>query len=248
MVVSAGALASSMLLQRSNLGGPNAGRGLSFNLGAPMTAAFDEKLDSYDGLQISHYLRPPNDDGLVLETWFNPVGAQSLFMPGWFSDHYRNMRAYDRMACTGSVVGTRPGGRVRVDRRGRMKLDYDPDPGDLRRLVDGLKLAGRIYLAAGAERVMPSTFRYLPCTSEAELDRLDHEIRDNTDVQLHSSHPQGGNALSRDRAKGVVDADFRVHGTRGVHLCDASVFPSAITVNPQLTVMALAELAAARVE
>ena len=58
-----------------------------------MTADFAEKLDSFRGLQISHYLRTPGDDGLILETWFNPVGAQSLFMPGWFRDHFRNMSA-----------------------------------------------------------------------------------------------------------------------------------------------------------
>ena len=164
VIVSAGALASSLILQRSSLGGPNAGRGLSFNLGAPMTADFPDKIDSFRGLQISHYLRTPGDDGLILETWFNPVGAQSLFMPGWFRDHYRNMRRYDHMACTGSVVGTRPDGRVSLDWRGKMKLKYDPHPDDLKRLVAGLKLAGRIYLAAGATRVMPTTFRFLPFT------------------------------------------------------------------------------------
>ncbi len=248
VIVAAGALSSSLILQRSNLGGPNVGRDLSWNLGAPMTAEFDEKLDSYAGLQISHYLRPPGDDGLVLETWFNPVGAQALFMPGWFRDHFRNMRRYDRMACTGSVVGTRPGARVSLDWRGRMKLRYEPHPDDLRRLVAGLKLAGRIYLAAGAKRAMPTTFRYLPYTSPEALDDLDTQIRDNTDIQLHTSHPQGGNAISANPAKGVVDPDFRVQGAPGVYVCDASVFPAAITVNPQLTVMALADYAAERIE
>ena len=38
--------------------------------------------------------------------------------------------------------------------------------------------------------------------------------------------------------------DFRVHGTKHVFACDASIFPSAVTVNPQLTVMALADYAA----
>jgi len=248
VVISAGALASSLILQRSNLGGPNVGRGLSWNLGAPLTAEFDEKLDAYDGLQISHYLRPPGDDGLVLETWFNPVGAQSLFMPGWFREHYRNMRRYDRMACTGSVVGTRPGATVSLDWRGRMKLKYEPHPDDLRRLVAGLKLAGRIHLAAGARRVMPSTFRYLPYSTADALDDLDAQVRDNTDIQLHTSHPQGGNAISADSAKGVVDPDFTVRGAPGVYTCDASVFPAAITVNPQMTVMALAEYAAEGIE
>ena len=248
VVVSAGALASSLILQRSGLGGPNAGRGLSFNLGAPMTGEFEEKLDSFRGLQISHYLRTPGDDGLILETWFNPVGAQALFMPGWFRDHYRNMRRYDHMACTGSVVGTRPDGRVTLNWRGRMKLSYEPHPDDLNRLTAGLKLAGRIYLAAGARRVMATTFRFLPYSTPASLDDLDTQIRDNTDIQLHSSHPQGGNAISRNRTRGVVDPDFGVPNAPGVYVCDASVFPAAITVNPQLTVMALAEYAADRIE
>jgi choline dehydrogenase-like flavoprotein len=45
-----------------------------------------------------------------------------------------------------------------------------------------------------------------------------------------------------------VDPDFAVRGAPGVYACDASVFPAAITVNPQMTVMALAEYAAERIE
>jgi choline dehydrogenase-like flavoprotein len=53
--------------------------------------------------------------------------------------------------------------------------------------------------------------------------------------------------MSRNPALGVVDERFRVHGYENLYVCDASVFPSSITVNPQLTVMALADYAAARV-
>jgi choline dehydrogenase-like flavoprotein len=243
VVVSAGAIASSLLLQRSGLDRGLAGKGVSFNMGAPMTAEFEDKLDSYDGLQISHYLEPPGEDGLILETWFNPVGSQALFMPGWFSDHTRNMRNYDRMASAGSVVGTRPNASVRARRKG-MKLDYVPADDDLERLVRGLKVIGRVFLAAGALRVMPTTFRFLPLASTDELEQLDRYVRDNTDIQLHSSHPQGGNPVSRNPSKGVVGPDFAVHGVEGLFVCDASVFPSATTVNPQLTVMALADCAA----
>ena len=41
--------------------------------------------------------------------------------------------------------------------------------------------------------------------------------------------------------------DFRVHGTQNLHLCDASVFPTSLGVNPQLTTMSLAECAAEKV-
>src|SRR6476469_5279914 len=47
VVVSAGTLASSLLLQRSGLGGKVAGTGLSFNVGAALTADFKEELNSY---------------------------------------------------------------------------------------------------------------------------------------------------------------------------------------------------------
>jgi choline dehydrogenase-like flavoprotein len=246
VVVSGGALASSLLLQRSGLGGSRVGTGLSFNVGAPLTADFPERLNSYDGLQITHHYRPPGDEQLIFESWFNPVGTQALMMPGWFSDHYANMRRYAYLGCIGVVVGSQSNGRVKTGFRGRgMKLDYVPTQADLQLLLKGTKLAGRIHFASGATRVMPMTFRSLSYSSADELDAIDDVVRDNTDIALHTSHPMGGNAISRDRARGVVDERFRVHGTENLYVCDASVFPSASTVNPQLTVMALAEYAAA---
>jgi choline dehydrogenase-like flavoprotein len=42
---------------------------------------------------------------------------------------------------------------------------------------------------------------------------------------------------------GVVDSGFRVHDTRNVYVCDASVFPTSIRINPQETIMAFADYA-----
>jgi choline dehydrogenase-like flavoprotein len=245
VVVSGGALASSLLLQRSGLGGRLAGTGLAFNVGAPLTADFPEVLDSFDGLQITHGYRPPEDDQLILESWFNPVGTQALLMPGWFRDHFHNMRRYRHLSCIGVVVGSQSNGRVRLGPFGSgMRLGYEPTESDLKLMIKGTKLAAKIHFASGAKRVMPMTFRSRSYTSLDEVDELDDIVRDNTDIGLHTSHPQGGNAVSRDPDKGVVDERFRVYGTDNVYVCDASVFPSAITVNPQLTVMALADYAA----
>jgi choline dehydrogenase-like flavoprotein len=249
VVVSGGTVASSLLLQRSSLGGPRVGTGLSFNVGAPLTADFKEKLNSYDGLQITHGYRPTGEDQLILESWFNPVGTQALLMPGWFSDHFQNMRRYPHLSCIGVVVGSQSNATVRPGFRGKgMKLAYEPADSDLKLLIKGTKLAARIHFASGALRVMPMTFRSTSYSSLEEVDELDEIVRDNTDIGLHTSHPQGGNAVSRDRSKGVVDERFRVHGTENVYVCDASVFPSSVTVNPQLTVMAIADYAAAGIE
>jgi choline dehydrogenase-like flavoprotein len=248
VVVSGGALASSLLLQRSGLGGKLAGTGLSFNVGAPLTADFKEELNSYDGLQITHGYRPPGEDQLILESWFNPVGTQALMMPGWFSDHFQNMRRYSHLSCIGVVVGSQRNGSIQAKRGQGMKLTYEPTSADLGLMIKGTKLAARIHFASGAKRVMPMTFRSRSYTSIEQVDELDEIVRDNTDIGLHTSHPQGGNAISRDPEKGAVDDRFRVQGTENVYVCDASVFPSSVTVNPQLTVMALADYAAAGVE
>jgi len=44
----------------------------------------------------------------------------------------------------------------------------------------------------------------------------------------------------------VVDSDCRVYGFKNLFVCNASVFPTALGVNPQLTVMSLATITANR--
>jgi choline dehydrogenase-like flavoprotein len=217
-------------------------------MASPITAEFDEELRSYDGLQISHYFDPGEGGRFVVETWFNPTVAQALTMPGWFEDHYRNMRRYAHMTASGVLVGTQRNARVRKALTGGPDIVYEPLREDLDKLIEGIKLVGRIYLAADARAVMPSTYRFHSFSTEKELDRLDRLIRDSSDISLGTGHPQGGNAISTDPELGVVDPSFRVHGFRNLYVCDASVFPSSLTVNPQMTVMALAEYAAAGIE
>jgi choline dehydrogenase-like flavoprotein len=154
------------------------------------------------------------------------------------------MRRYPHMTCGGVVVGSQRNGAVKPSRIGDgVLLRYHPTPADLDKLVEGMKLAGRVLLEGGAQRVMPPTFVYREYTDVDELDELGDVVRDYGDLMINSAHPQGGNALSRDPSLGVVGPDFRVHGTNNVFVCDASVFPTSITVNPQLTVMALAHYA-----
>ena len=149
------------------------------------------------------------------------------------------------MTCLGVVVGSASNGRVKPTRLGSgMNLEYSPTDEDFVRLKDGVRYACELGLEAGALRAMPSTFRSLDIHNAGDLRRIDTEIGDDHDLSVSSSHPQGGNPISANPKTGVVDPEFRVYGAQNVYVCDASVFPSSITVNPQLTVMALARYAA----
>ena len=122
-----------------------------------------------------------------------------------------------------------------------------PQPLDMDRLIEGLKLTGRMFLNASARtRVMPATLRYHAIDHADRLDELD-VYKTRPGLSLNFAHPQGGNAISVNADRGVVDPSFRVHGIPNLYVCDASVFPSSITVNPQFTVMALAHYAATKI-
>ncbi|MDQ3278811.1 MAG: GMC family oxidoreductase, partial [Bacteroidota bacterium] len=80
-------------------------------------------------------------------------------------------------------------------------------------------------------------------TSAEALKMLKYDIKDHSDITLGTGHPQGGNILSRNRNIGVVDEQLKVYGYDNLFIADASVFPTAVGVNPQITVMTFADYA-----
>jgi choline dehydrogenase-like flavoprotein len=46
--------------------------------------------------------------------------------------------------------------------------------------------------------------------------------------------------MGGESSSSVVDSYCKFHGIENLFVCDASVFPTSIGVNPQLTVMAIA--------
>ena len=89
---------------------------------------------------------------------------------------------------------------------------------------------------------MPATYAWHEFRTAGVAGRARRDARRPRDLLLTSAHPQGGNAIGD-----VVDEDFRVRGFANLYLCDASVFPTSVHVNPQLTVMGMAQYAADRI-
>lgn len=247
VVVSCGAIGSSVLLMKSGVTG-NVGKRFSFNAGTPVFARFPEAVHSFDGVQMGAYV----DAGeYLLESLFNPPLAFAVALPGWFAAHFDRMRAYDHFTSAGVLIGTEPNARVKgtpLFRDTFGPVAYTMTAADLGKLKRGMARLAQVFFAAGAETVYPATFADVALEADRFgshpddiLTVLDEQIRKPEDLTLSSAHPQGGNAMSDDPSIGVVDSRFRVHGYDNLFVCDASVFPTTIRINPQLTIMAMAD-------
>jgi choline dehydrogenase-like flavoprotein len=176
----------------------------------------------------------------LIESHFQPPMSMSSLVPGWFDEHFRRMLNYNRLASAGVLFP--------ADRRGEIKggqLSFKLKEADLAVLRRALALLSKVHFAGGAQEVYPALLKGQTLhagMSHGEIDAFfEQAIREPDDVVLSSSHPHGGNAINADPAKGVVDLDQRVHGTANVLVCDASVMPSCMRVNAQLTTMAMAD-------
>jgi choline dehydrogenase-like flavoprotein len=263
VVLSAGTIASSWLMMQSGIGAGQLpiGKHLCFNMGSPLHGLWEDDLKSFAGLQIGHYLKPEGKAGFVYETWYNPPIAQALAMPGWLDTHYKNMQNYAKMAGVGVLIGTETNASLSsaLFLPGVPDIVYSPTEGDLNKLVDALVLLGQIMFRGGAKEIYASTRHYRsyeggrgvysPEQFDAFATDLRKLVKDERDILLGTGHPQGGNRISKTRGSGginggVISPEFKVYGYDNLYVCDASVFPGATTVNPQLTVMTMARYAA----
>lgn len=235
VVVAAGTIASTNILSASGIRGT--GKDISLNIACPVPALMPTPVMAWDEDQMATYI----DRGdFLIESHFQPPMSMATLVPGWFGDHFARMLNYNRLASAGVLFP--------ADRRGTIKdgkLSFKLQETDLAVLRRALALLTKVHLAGGALEVYPALLKgdtiRAGITPEALDAQLAAAIREPDDVVLSSSHPHGGNGINADPAKGVVGLDQRVHGTTNVLVCDASVMPSCIRVNAQLTTMAMAD-------
>jgi choline dehydrogenase-like flavoprotein len=244
IVIAAGAIGSSALLLQSGIR-KNVGTRVAFNAGAMVVGEFPFAVNGWDGDQMTVFLK---GDGYVIEATHNPPMSLALTTPGWFAEHSELMARSHKLGCAGVLVATEPVGRVVQSRAfGHEEVHFKLPPHNLATLQRGVRRVAEVLFEAGASRVMLPSHRLTTLQTVRDCDRIAGLMSATREFSLGSAHPQGGNPWSADPELGVVDDRFAVHGFDNLFICDGSVFPSGVGVNPIETVLALSKHAARQV-
>jgi choline dehydrogenase-like flavoprotein len=240
VVLAAGIVHTPLILQRSGI---PAGEGLQFHLQTLVWGDFEEPVDGFNGIPMSYGVMEFADiyghrgPGYLIEG----VNTQPMSFSGQPQmegiEHEEILRRYRHLA--GCVMLLRSTGRGKVEPGpgGRPKITYPLVSGDTGRISHFYQKASELYLAAGAKRVL------LSHRKTRWLTRPSGDLEIGPGMQyMYTAHPFGGANRGT-----VTDGEGRVKGADNLWVLDASAFPEALGVNPQITIASLALQGAQRI-
>lgn len=237
VVLSAGAIETPRLLLRSELAasGGEVGRGLRLQPVISALGFVEEHAFFAPGATQGHYIDEFVDDDILFET--NPIlGSMLAALPYVGAEAHEMLRRAAHWVSTGMLVRDRTQGRVTAT-----TIEYDLVAEDHQRLIRALRHGARLWREGlGASTVVLGCFGRSAVRTEAELEARLRDLPPSRLV-LYSSHPQASCSLGR-----CTDETGQVLGAPGVWVVDASVLPSNVGRNPQISVMTVARILSER--
>ncbi len=254
IIISAGSIASSNLLQKSMIGGSNVGKGVALHPAPFVIGRFEENIYGNRGIPMSytcHQFGITNDvkkGGFLIESIFLPIFQMAIAIPTFGSDHKRMMLDFNKYTMAGIMTRDDPSGTVLMSYNENPKLDYTLSPQTVNDMARGMAIVASMWFNVGAKSVITSHIDIPEIRNRADIPKIKDAVRNNPNgLMVGSAHPQGGNKMGDNSEECIVDSDCKVFGFKNLYVCDASVFPTALGVNPQLTVMALATITATKI-
>jgi choline dehydrogenase-like flavoprotein len=245
VVLAAGTLHTPALLAASGIASPWLGRNLSIHPATAAWAIMDEQVDMARGVPQSYGVDEFASEGIMLEGIAGPPDYLAMAVPFSGPAHRELMLDYRHVAQFGLMLRDTSRGHIPVGAlarrggRGRPLVRYDLNAHDTATAQRGITHLAELLFAAGARKVI------LPISAVPQLDAGDltpltrHTVRAG-ELKMMAFHPLGTARMAARPEDGVLDPDGTPHGTTNLHVCDGAAVPTALGVNPQLTIMALA--------
>jgi choline dehydrogenase-like flavoprotein len=251
VVLAASAIQTPCLLRASGITHGPVGDGFMAHPGVSVTGRFPAPVTSWRGATQGHEVTGHRGEGIKLEALGFDHALLASRLPGVGAERARRLAELDRYAVWGAAIRARARGKVRplFGRRGRPLVRYSLTPDDVRTTRRAVRLLADTLFAAGADEVYLGVPGLPPVIHDrADAARVEGEgPLDPAAYTMSMTHLFGTARMGADPARAVVRADFRHHVVDGLYVADSSVFPTNLGVNPQLPIMAVAELCAAQV-
>ncbi len=257
VVVAGGAVQTPALLLRSGLQHPHLGHHLHLHPTVVVGARYPHAMNSWHGPSMSvvndTYTRLHGTNyGTKLETPPTHPGLLSTVLP-WLSgrQHHELLRDADHLGSFIVLTRDRDGGRVRVDKHGAPLIDYVLSDFDRANMLEGVRAAAHIHVAAGAHTVylphnsLPTLHAQAGALLNPEvLAALPHLGWKPNQFGLYSAHQMSTCRTGGDAATHPLRPNGETVEVQNLFVADGSAFPACSGVNPMLTIMALAHYTA----
>jgi len=231
VVVACGALNTPQLLLRSGLANPAIGRNLGLHPVRLVYGLFDEPQDAHMVYPITaHSMAHQHDEdgGFVIEasTVQDPIGFATTLGdengPFWGQPLVDAVKRYRHWNGVLAMVNDENTSSVVVDESGNERFDVAWNENEQRRLDDALEFSREVLCRAGAKQIAWSG--------------------------IASTHVQGSCRMGDDPTRSAVDRNGESHEVKRLFVGDGSLVPRTMSVNPSLTIMALATRVADRID
>ena len=241
-VLAAGAIGTPKLLWQCGLAeqiSPVVGEGLHVHPGSTLIGIAPETIEMWKGATQGAYCHPPNLPGVLPHTFSAPPEA-CLLAAGFVGETWQEgLSLLPNMCGMLVMVSDKGKGSVRAHPDGRANITYHFDDEDVQRIKDGLVAVSKILFAGGATDLRAPIHGVGIINSPEQLDA---QLRPCSiqDFTLYAAHPMSTCRMSESPNTGVINRNGATHNLRNLYIADASVFPTSLGVNPQLSTMVCA--------